>query len=239
MAILKGFPPSNTIQLDGPAKFACEMCGKEFWQSFPLSLCLDITDRINYGILPCRECWSEDQGKKYWGTEKNKWGDFFTIYSKVREGYTYEELEAAHNARKAESPFLRFEKVRFDAEELADFNKFYEHIVFKIFDDYWSAFRNITVSTEMGFRWKTVEKEDIPQKLDIIGNEKMLRMFWKQPGYTSHYNPRYYGLFRRDRWAWTLICNPMMPEKMNAVYVRDHNPPKEVEVCNGLAKSGI
>lgn len=101
MAILRGFPPSNTIQVDGPQRLECDLCGKDFWQSFPLQLSLDLSDEINYGIMPCHECWFEDQGSKYWSGEPNKWGDQHSIYSKVREGYSLEDIQ------KAQKPYVK------------------------------------------------------------------------------------------------------------------------------------
>jgi hypothetical protein len=229
MAILKGFPPSNTIQLDPPSKWTCEMCGKEFWQSFPLSLHLDISNVINYGILPCRECWSEDQGKGYWVPGPNKWGDEFSVYSKVREGHTLQELEEAYtNYRKKchEGTWPRIVHVRFD--EL-DFESAYKKINYKI-TEFWSPFREIR--TGSGWRDREhVSEEEVPNKLTLIANGNICKMFYEQEGYNAKLN-----LFRRDRWGWTIQCNPHMPDMMNAVFVQDPIPNKDVEVCNGLAE---
>lgn len=94
MAIVKGFPSS--ICCDMPSKRTCALCGKEWWESFPIGLQLDISDDVNFSILACPECYQQDQGCDYWSSflslrkseTKNKWGDNFHIYSKAREGYS-------------------------------------------------------------------------------------------------------------------------------------------------------
>lgn len=184
MAILRGFPPSNTIQIDAPSKRICELCGKEFWQSFPLSLHLSLDSKTNFGILPCRECFVEDQGGAYWSSLPNKWGDHFHVYSKVREGYTVEDLHKSYEAYQERCKAgvepnyhqFRFERNEHDIKRFPDEM---DQIMHELGSEISSVFNEWTDTGD----WKWADGYDpdrwdrhLPLEFNILASTKMYNM---------------------------------------------------------------
>lgn len=210
MAILRGFPPSNTISTCQPSKFNCELCGKEFWQSFPLSLYLSIGDK-KYSILPCRECFEEDQGKTYWSGELNKWGDHFRIYSKAREGYSYWEILWKHvyypalDASRKLGEAITWDRTTTLSESTS---KQAESLYIKIkssLESYWNAWND-------GWKTKTYKPsiEYVPSKLFLTTNEDMFeifKFFYKAEERSNHI----YISWPNDRFEWYVRKDPMIP----------------------------
>lgn len=201
MAILRGFPPSNSIQLDGPSKFTCELCGKDFWQSFPLGLRLDLSGDVNFDILPCRECYEMDQGRRYWSNDPNKWGDGFNIYSKVREKYTPWEIAWQRRG----PPYKKREKVRWDFEKAPGdtinekFEDLYKKIEFEI-TSFWSVWRTTGIEAKP------------PSTLVARTNKMMCEMFDTSTLFERTPNGPYYGVFKNAKWEWRLLHDPIIPE---------------------------
>lgn len=175
MALLKGFPPSNMIQTDMPTPWSCDLCGKKFWQSFPLSLGLDFTKHLQFRIMPCRECYEEDQGRKYWSQDLNKWGDYFNIYSKVREGYSYEKiemvyLESVKNDYKIKS-HIWFNSWEFPLDKDNVLNKICWHLIFKLHD------RMSPWNRPINGHDPEIGDSFTPTKFILIMNQKLANVF--------------------------------------------------------------
>lgn len=218
MALLKGFPPSNTITPDQPSRFECELCGQEFWQSFPLGLCLRINDQVNFDILACRECWSADQGKTYWGPEVNRWGDQFTVYSKAREGRSFDELVKAHADHRRlclQHKSARVAKVKFNKGDLKSFDAFYKKIDFAL-TGFWSVFR------------QTGTPEAKPPRKLILWAGKLCEMFDGHENYKSHKSP-YEGKFKNKDWTWLVRREPLIPDRMRAIFLEEVF---DIDVCD-------
>lgn len=87
MAVLKGFPPSNTISTCQPVKHICGLCDKEFWASFPSHLKFGRSD----SIVGCFEC-VEKHDHKHPDMDKNeddpdyqRWFKKATVYYADKE----------------------------------------------------------------------------------------------------------------------------------------------------------
>ncbi len=76
MAILKGFPPSNTISTDKASWRICYLCEEKFLASFPSRLRLsDTYDDCNDSVMVCEKCYHErgKDGIYIFGDDKVLW----------------------------------------------------------------------------------------------------------------------------------------------------------------------
>lgn len=94
MAILKGFPASNTVSCDSCLReYICDLCGKNYICAFsPVLHGLPSSTTVSDEFSVCFKCFEKDQGRCAFSSALNKWGDGLCIYSKCREGYTSSEL---------------------------------------------------------------------------------------------------------------------------------------------------
>lgn len=88
MAILTGFPPSNSVSPGPRCLDKCYLCDKEMWASYPLLL--NFNNYQDDCLRSCFDCYKKDQGRSPHEVHKtlNRWGDYDEIYSIIRNQST-------------------------------------------------------------------------------------------------------------------------------------------------------
>lgn len=216
MAILRGFPPSNTISPDQPTKRHCCLCG-EFWASFPIGLGLDFSADPNYSFLACNECYLEDQGKEPWTFGVNKWKDGFSIYSKVREGHTFQEMTetyiASGKAFKAGTEQRRYHCVHYALEMPAQISRAIEvSFINGWHNDYYKP-ENVTSIIVNSNVYKILRESEfvIGEKFCPVDDNSFYNEFSK---FCYVDDKLFY-----NEYFWDLICNPNIPEKSDELFL--------------------